>query len=81
MTSSFPTAINPDGASIMDISRNQITVLNSTGEFIWTRLQRGETIENVICELAELSNTSKDVVAADAQKFLDQLAIEHLLSR
>lgn len=80
MAPKFPTAINSDGASIMDISRNQITVLNSTGEFIWTRLQRGESIEGVIRELAEQSNTSPDVVARDTQRFLDQLAAEHLLN-
>lgn len=78
--SRFPTAINSDGASVMDISRNQITVLNSTGEFIWTLLQRGESIENAIRELAEQSNTSPDVVARGAQRFLDQLAAEHLLN-
>ena len=81
MLSKFPTATNSDGASIMDISHNQITVLNPTGEFIWTRLQRGQAIEDVIRELAELSNTSQVVVARDAQRFLDQLAAQHLLSR
>jgi 6-phosphogluconate dehydrogenase (decarboxylating) len=80
LPSRFPTAINSDGASIMDISRNQITVLNRTGEFIWTRLQRGESLEDVIRQLAEQSNTGPDVVARGAQRFLDQLAAEHLLN-
>lgn len=80
MPSRFPTVTNPDGASILDISRNQITILNPTGEFIWTRLQRGDAIENIIRELAQLTNTSEDTVALGTRTFLEQLAAEHLIN-
>ncbi len=39
-----------DGSSILDISRKQITTLNSTGGFVWERLQRGLTVEQSLQE-------------------------------
>ena len=74
----FPTATNSDGASILDISQNQITVLKPTGEFIWTRLQRGVAVEDAISELAALTNTGRDVVALGTHRFLERLAAEQL---
>jgi hypothetical protein len=75
----FPTTSNSDGASILDVARNQITVLNPTGEFIWTRLQRGEAIEDIIDQLSEQTNTDVDIVSRDTRRFLGLLAAEHLL--
>ena len=72
--------VNQDGAAILDIPRNQITTLNSTGGFIWDRLQRGRTVEQAIQDLATESNTDPAVVERGVRAFLEQLKSEHLLS-
>jgi hypothetical protein len=77
--SKLSTVINPDGAAILDISRNQITTLNSTGGFIWERLQQGLPVEQIVCALARESNTDPLIVEKDVNTFLEQLQSKHLL--
>jgi hypothetical protein len=83
MSSSFPhlrTVVNRDGAAILDVTRNQITTLNSTGGFIWDRLRQGRTVEEAIQDLASESNTDPAVVERGVRGFVEQLKSEHLLS-
>jgi 6-phosphogluconate dehydrogenase (decarboxylating) len=80
MPSSLPqlrTVVNQDGAAILDVSRNQITTLNSTG-FIWDKLQQGRTVEQAIQDLAIESDTDPAVVERGVSAFLEQLKSEHL---
>ena len=77
--SKLSTVINPDGAAILDISRNQITTLNSTGGFIWERLQQGLPVKQIVCALARESNTDPLIVEKDVNTFLEQLQSKHLL--
>jgi Coenzyme PQQ synthesis protein D (PqqD) len=72
------TVANQDGAAILDVSRNQITTLNSTGAFIWDKLQQGRTIEQAIQDLAIESDTDPAVVERGVNAFLEQLKSEHL---
>lgn len=74
------TVVNQDGAAVLDVSRNQITTLNSTGGFVWERLQQGRTVEQAIQDLATESNTDPAVVERGVHAFLEQLRSEHLLS-
>jgi hypothetical protein len=81
MPSSLPqlrTVVNPDGAAILDVSRNQITTLNSTGGFIWDKLQQGRSIEQAIQDLAIESDTDLAVVERGVNAFLEQLKSKHL---
>jgi len=71
--------VNQDGAAVLDVSRNQITTLNSTGGFIWDGLQQGRTVEQVIDDLAIGSNTDPLVVRGDVIAFLEQLKADDLL--
>jgi len=73
------TVVNQDGAAVLDASRNQITTLNSTGGFIWDRLQQGRTVEQVIDDLAIESNTDPLIVKGDVIAFLEQLKADDLL--
>jgi hypothetical protein len=74
------TVVDQDGAAILDISRNQITTLNSTGGFIWERLQRGRTTEEAVQDLAAETDTDLEVVGRGVQVFLEQLKSECLVS-
>ncbi|MCU1226200.1 MAG: hypothetical protein JWQ42_4293 [Edaphobacter sp.] len=73
------TVVNQDGAAVLDVSRNQITTLNSTGGFIWERLRQGRTVEQAIDDLAIESNTDPLIVKGDVIKFLEQLKADVLL--
>jgi hypothetical protein len=82
MSSSLPhlrTVVNQDGAAILDVSRNQIITLNSTGGFIWDRLQQGRTVDQAIQDLATESSTHPAIVERGVRAFLEQLKFEHLL--
>ena len=80
-SSNLRTVINPDGAAILDIPRNQITTLNSSGGFIWERLQQGLPVDQIVHDLARESNTDPVIVEKDVNTFLEQLRLEHLLRR
>lgn len=73
------TVVDPDGAAILDIPRNQITTLNSTGGFVWERLQQGQSIEAITQSLAFETNTDPIVVRHDVDLFLEQLQSRDLL--
>jgi 6-phosphogluconate dehydrogenase (decarboxylating) len=73
-------AVNSDGAAILDVSRNQITTLNSTAGFIWERLQQGRTVEQAIQDLALECKTDPAVVEPGVRAFVEQLKLRHLLS-
>lgn len=73
------TVTNQDGAAILDVPRHQITTLNSTGGFIWQRLQQGLSAEQVIRDLASESDTDPAIVERDVHSFLEQLRSKQLL--
>ncbi len=75
----FPTTGNHDGAAILDLSRNQITVLNSTGGFVWQHLQQGWSIEQITQRLAIETDTDPLIVDRGVQVFVEQLRRERLL--
>lgn len=74
------TVADKYGAAVHDVSRNQITILNSTGGFVWERLQQGRTVEQAIQDLACECNTDPSIVQSGVRAFLGQLESEHLLS-
>jgi hypothetical protein len=71
--------VNEDGAVILDIPRNQMVTLNSTGGYIWNKLQQGESAEQIVRELSAESKTDPLVVEQDVHAFLEQLMAKHLL--
>ena len=73
------SVVNQDGAAILDVPRHQITTLNSTGGFIWQRLQQGLSVEQVIHDLATESDTHPAIVEKDVHLFLEQLQSKQLL--
>jgi predicted acyltransferase (DUF342 family) len=71
--------VNQDGAVILDIPRDQMVTLNSTGGYIWDKLQQGKTVDEVIQDLSTESDTDPLIVERDVQAFLEQLTSKHLL--
>ena len=79
VTPNLRSIVDHDGAVILDISRNSMTTLNSTGGYVWDKLQQGKAVDEVVRELSIESNTDPVEVARDVHAFVEQLMSKHLL--
>jgi len=73
------TVVDQDGAAILDIDRGQVSTLNATGAFVWQRLQRGETIEVIILNLACETGEEIHIIECDVRTFVELLKEKQLL--
>jgi len=74
------TILDQDGAAILDVSRNEITTLNSSGAFVWERLERGYTADGIVDELASMCHADRATVSDSVYRFLHELDAKHLIS-
>lgn len=72
--------VDHDGAVILDIPRNAMTTLDSTGGYIWERLQRGLEVDAIVAELVRDTGADELVVVKDVEEFMEQLRSKHLVS-
>ncbi|HUD55249.1 MAG TPA: PqqD family protein [Terracidiphilus sp.] len=72
--------VDHDGAVILDIPRNAMTTLDSTGAYVWERLQRGLQVDAIVAELAHDTGADESEVAKDVQEFMEQLKSKHLVN-
>ena len=73
------TVVDQDGAAILDIQRSQISTLNPTGSYVWQGLQRGETVESIVTNLAREAGEERITVERDVRAFIESLKEQHLL--
>jgi hypothetical protein len=74
------SVVSQDGAVILDMPANRMTTLNSTGAYIWARLQEGKAIDSIVAELARDTGQNSAIVEHDVQEFLEKLTEKHLLN-
>lgn len=74
------TITNQDGAAILDISRGKITTLNPTGAYVWQALERGDSLEAIVANLAFETGGQVDTLKHDVREFVDALKRQRLLS-
>ena len=72
--------VDHDGAVILDVPGNRMTTLNTTGAYVWARLQEGKTIDSIVAELARETGQEPELVETDVQEFLEQLKRNRLLN-
>jgi hypothetical protein len=72
--------IDHDGAVILDIERNAMLSLNSTGGYVWEKLKQGKLIDEIVCELAGETGADLATVDRDVRNFIDELKSKHLLT-
>jgi hypothetical protein len=72
--------VDHDGAVILDIERDTMLTLNSTGGLIWNKLQQGMLIDQIILEVADETRTDLAIVERDIHEFLAELKSRHLVS-
>lgn len=77
----FHAIVDQDGAAILDIERGFISTLNPTGAYVWRGLQRADTLETIITNLARETGENVLTVERDVREFVETLIEKHLLSR
>jgi hypothetical protein len=70
--------VDHDGAVILDIPNNTMTMLDSTGAYVWRKLQSGLQIDAIIAELVRDTGADAVMIARDVAAFMDQLKSRHL---
>lgn len=80
MEDTYPhVVIDQDGAAILNLERGRLTMLNPTGAHVWQGIQRGDTVENVISNLAQETGEDIEVVDRDVRAFMGVLKEEGLI--
>lgn len=74
------SVVDQDGAVILDIERDSMLTINSTGRYVWERLHEGKQTEEIIRELASETGADPETVDRDVHAFLDELKSKHLLT-
>jgi hypothetical protein len=74
------SVVDQDGAVILDIEHDVMLTLNSTGGYVWERLQRGKLIEEIIDDLSRDTGIEVAVVERDVRDFLENLKSRHVLA-
>jgi hypothetical protein len=77
--SNLRSIVDHDGAVILDISRNSMTMLDAIGAYVWNRLGNGLSLDAIVAELARDTGADQERVAKDLDEFMEQLKARHLL--
>jgi len=79
--SDLRSLVTAEGAMILDVAADELTTLNATGGYVWARLREGETIDQIVRDLAADTGEETAVIAADVQEFVKELVMTNLFSR
>ena len=71
--------VDHDGAVILDIDHDLMLTLNSTGAYVWARLQQGRLMDEIVADLASESGADIATVNRDVRAFMEQLMSKRLL--
>jgi hypothetical protein len=77
---SIRSVIDQDGAVILDIKRDMMVTLNTTGSYVWDRLLKGMLIDQIVSDLSRDTGTDLALVEGDVYEFIGQLKSRRLLS-
>ena len=80
LASHIRSVVDHDSAVILDIPRNAMTTLNPTGAYVWQRLERGLSLNDIVTELARDMHIDEAVVATDVDAFMEELKSKHLIA-
>lgn len=75
------TVSDQDGGVILDLRQGTVSLLNATAAYVWDRFRDGLQADEIVRQLAEITDTPKEIVAADVIAFLNQLQLTHLSHR
>jgi len=76
----YNTFLLDDEAVLLHMSTQHYYTLNETGSFIWQRLERGCSIDEIRSELEQHYDVSSEQAAQSITALLQELCAEHLIS-
>jgi len=71
--------IDANGAAILSSPRNEITLLDPMGAYIWKKLETGIDPEDLVHGLARETGYDVESIKNDVAEFLSDLRSRHLL--
>jgi hypothetical protein len=75
------SVVDQDGAVILDIKNDAMFILNSTGGYIWDRLQQGKLIGEIVRDLSQDTGMDSATVERDVLAFLEHLKAKRILDQ
>ena len=78
MPTHLRSIVDHDGAVILDIKRDQFFSLNPVGSYIWERLLKGQSLDQIAKALAEETGTEISIVVSDVNDFVADLKSKNL---
>lgn len=74
------TVMTDDLAAILNIQRGTLSTLNPTGAYVWQALERGESVEVIVENLARETSMPRETVERDVRAFVAALKQQNLMS-
>lgn len=71
--------VDHDGAVILDMRNDSMLTLNRTGGYVWTKFGEGESMHEIVHDLAWDTGEDPIVVEEDVRQFLDALLANQLI--
>jgi hypothetical protein len=72
-SSRIRTATDHDGVVLLDVEQGVMINLNTTGGYIWNKVQAGKSADEIIADLACDTGEDPLVIADDVHQFLGHL--------
>jgi hypothetical protein len=72
------STISDDGAVVLNRARNQITILDAMGGYIWRRLEDGLSADDIVHRLAQETGEDPQIIRNDVSELLQDLRSRHL---
>ncbi len=73
------SAVDGDGAAILDANTGLISTLNSTGARVWSGICQGTPLDEIIVSIAAETGETISVIDPDVRGFVEQLRVEGLI--
>lgn len=73
------SAVDGDGAAILDADTGVISTLNPMGACVWSGLCRGTPLDEIIANIAAETGEIISVIEPDVRRFVEQLRVEGLI--
>lgn len=69
-----------DGLMLMNVSSGEILSANQTGAKVWTLLETGRSVEDIIQEIARAFDAPVETVEQDVKRFVESLRSHDLVA-
>jgi hypothetical protein len=77
--SKLPSIVDREGAVVLDVEHAAIVTLNSTGGYVWDRIQKDISIDDIVRDLSNDTGAIRADVDVDVRAFVKQLTAKGLL--